>query len=197
MNLAHLVSKWVGETAKNVDWLLREAAALDAVIFFDEADAAFAKRSTEMRDAQDRFANTDAAHLLQAIEDYPGVVLLATNLKGNIDPAFFRRLRYVIEFPKPDSDLQRKLWACIIQSLAGAAVGRNLQKTVELLSASVEATGAQIKFAVLAALFLAQRKNSELNARHLLDGLQRELAKEGRGIGPRERERILKVESTK
>jgi AAA+ superfamily predicted ATPase len=197
VNLAHLVSKWVGETAKNVDWLLREAAALDAVIFFDEADAAFAKRSTEVRDAQDRFANTDAAHLLQAIENYPGVVLLATNLKGNIDPAFFRRLRYVIEFPKPDADLQRKLWALIIQSLAGAAVGRNLQKTIDLLSANVEATGAQIKYAVLAAVFLAQRKNSELNARHLLDGLQGELVKEGRGIGPRERERILKVESTK
>jgi SpoVK/Ycf46/Vps4 family AAA+-type ATPase len=193
VNLAHLVSKWVGETAKNVDWLLREAAALDAVIFFDEADAAFAKRSTEVRDAQDRFANTDAAHLLQAIENYPGVVLLATNLKGNIDPAFFRRLRYVIEFPKPDTALQRSLWLKLIEAMAGTEARLKLAPVVEGISSNLEATGGQIKYAVLGAVFAAQAENEILTAERLLAGLNRELGKEGRAIGPRERERILKL----
>ncbi len=193
VNLAHLVSKWVGETAKNIDWLLKEAAALDAIVFFDEADAAFAKRSSEVRDAQDRFANTDAAHLLQAIESYPGVAFLATNLKGNIDQAFFRRLRYVVEFPKPDPALQRELWRRLVTALAGAEVCKKLSPVLERLSATVETTGAQIKFAVLTATFAAQRDKSELGAAHLLDGLQAELSKEGRGVGVKERERILNV----
>jgi len=194
VNLAHLVSKWVGETSKNVDHLLSEAAALDAVVFFDEADAAFAKRSTEMHDAQDRFANTDAAHLLQAIEHYPGVVLLATNLKGNIDPAFFRRLRYVIEFPKPDAALQRELWTRLVSALAGPEIGRKLAPVLHCLSANVDVTGAQVKFAVLSAIFSAQSENKNLGARHVLRGLNRELSKEGRTIGPREHEQILRSE---
>jgi SpoVK/Ycf46/Vps4 family AAA+-type ATPase len=194
VNLAHLVSKWVGETAKNIDSLLREADALDAILFFDEADAAFARRSTEVRDAQDRFANTDAAHLLQAIESHSGVVLLATNLKGNIDPAFFRRLRYVIEFPKPDAALQRDLWTRLIGQLAGPDAGAKLASVVHALSTHVEATGAQIKQAILAAIFIAQRERCGLAARHLVEGLRRELAKEGRGIALRERERILNHE---
>jgi SpoVK/Ycf46/Vps4 family AAA+-type ATPase len=167
------------------------------VIFFDEADAAFAKRSTEMRDAQDRFANTDAAHLLQAIEDYPGVVLLATNLKGNIDPAFFRRLRYVIEFPKPDAALQRSLWTKLIEAMAGVDAGRRLAGVVDCISSSIEVTGAQIKYAVLSAVFAAQAENETIAAGHLLAGLSRELSKEGRAIGQRERERIQKLESSK
>ena len=194
VNLAHLTSKWVGETAKNVDHLLREAAELDAVVFFDEADAAFAKRSTEMHDAQDRFANTDAAHLLQAIEHYPGVVLLATNLKGNIDPAFFRRLRYVIEFPKPDAALQRELWTRLVSALAGPDMGKKLSPVLDCLSANIDVTGAQVKFAVLSAVFAAQAENKVLGARHLLAGLNRELSKEGRTIGPRETENILRSE---
>lgn len=197
VNLAHLVSKWVGETAKNIESLLHEAAALDAVVFFDEAEAAFAKRSTEMRDAQDRFANTDAAHLLQAIENYPGVVLLATNLKGNIDPAFFRRLRYVIEFPKPDAALQQALWSKLIAAMAGPEAGVRLAPAVESLSTMVDATGAQIKFAILNAVFAAQAENKPVHVRHLLDGLNRELGKEGRTVGLRERERIPKLEGAK
>ena len=197
VNLAHLVSKWVGETAKNIDSLLHEAAALDAVVFFDEAEAAFAKRSTEMRDAQDRFANTDAAHLLQAIENYPGVVLLATNLKANIDPAFFRRLRYVIEFPKPEAALQRTLWLKLIGAMAGLEAVARLAPAIESLSTTVDVTGAQIKFAILNAVFAAHAENKPVQVRHLLDGLNRELGKEGRTVGLRERERIPKMEAAK
>jgi AAA+ superfamily predicted ATPase len=191
INVAQIVSKWVGETAKHFDFLLSQAAEMDAVLFFDEADALFAKRSSDVRDAQDKFANTDAAFLLQAIENFPGVALLATNLKGNIDPAFFRRLRHVVEFTKPDSALQRSLWSRFVEQLAPERRDA-LQPSVEALATGIEATGAQIKFAMLSAIFAAQQENATLSGRHLLLGLERELTKEGRSIGPRDRERILK-----
>jgi hypothetical protein len=192
VNVAQLVSKWVGETAKHFDFLLTQAAEMDAIVFFDEADAPFAKRSNEVRDAQDKFANTDSAFLLQAIETFPGIALLATNLKGNIDPAFFRRLRHLVEFPKPDSTAQQTLWQRLVTELAGVERAKTLQPAFAALSTGLEATGAQIKYAVLAAIFAAQQESRPLAPTHLLYGLERELAKEGRSIGPRDRERILK-----
>ena len=191
VNVAQLVSKWVGETPKNVEQVIRVAAENDVVLFFDEADALFARRLTEIRDAQDRFANTDTAFLLQAIESYPGIAILATNLKTNIDAAFLRRLRYLVEFPKPDAGLQRTLWIKLVTALTDAKRARALAGTFDGLSAATEVTPAQIKFAVLAGLFAARADNQPLNARHLLIGLDRELAKEGRAIGPRDRDKIL------
>jgi hypothetical protein len=154
----------------------------------------FARRATEIRDAQDRFANTDTAFLLQAIESYPGIAILATNLKGNIDAAFLRRLRYLVEFPKPDAVLQRTLWNKLVIALAGEKRAQALRGAFDLLSSANEVTPAQIKFAVLAGLFAARADQQLLNARHLLVGLDRELAREGRSIGPRERDKILKLE---
>jgi hypothetical protein len=194
VNIAQLVSKWVGETPKNVEQVIRVAAENNVVLFFDEADALFAKRSTEIRDAQDKFANTDTAFLLQAIESYPGIAILATNLKTNIDPAFLRRLRYLVEFPKPDAALQHQLWTKLVTGLAGKGRAKALAPVIELLSTAAEATGAQIKFAVLGGLFTARAEEKPLSARHLLIGLDRELGKEGRAVGPRERDRILRQE---
>jgi SpoVK/Ycf46/Vps4 family AAA+-type ATPase len=194
VNVAQLVSKWVGETSKNIEEVIRVAAENNVVLFFDEADALFARRATEIRDAQDRFANTDTAFLLQAIESYPGIAILATNLRLNIDAAFLRRIRYLVEFPKPDAALQRELWTRLVTALAGVERADALVGAFELLSTATEATGAQIKFAVLGAWFAARADNQPLNVRHLLTGLDRELAKEGRAIGPRERDQILRVE---
>lgn len=193
VNVAQLVSKWVGETAKNAERVIRVAAENNVVLFFDEADAFFAKRATEMRDAQDKFANTDTAFLLQAIESYPGVAILATNLKANIDSAFLRRLRYVVEFPKPDASLQLTLWTKLVSALAGEERAKELTPTIQLLSNSADVTGAQIKLAVLAGIFAAKSENKPLAERHLLIGLDRELGKEGRSIGPRDREKIMKA----
>lgn len=193
VNVAQLVSKWVGETPKNVERVIRVAAENDVVLFFDEADALFARRATEIRDAQDKFANTDTAFLLQAIESYPGVAILATNLKSNIDPAFLRRLRYLVEFPKPDVSLQKQLWTKLVSALAGEDRAAALTPAIELLSTAADVTGAQIKFAVLGGLFQARADEEQLNARHLLVGLDRELGKEGRGLGSKERERIVKM----
>lgn len=192
VNVAQLVSKWVGETAKHFEFLLTQAAGMDAILFFDEADAPFARRSAEVRDAQDKFANTDAAYLLQAIESFPGVALLATNLKANIDPAFLRRLRHLVEFPRPDAALQRTLWQRLVAELAGPTQAAALEPTFAALSTGLDATGAQIKYAVLGALFEAQRGGEPLAPGHLLIGIERELAKEGRSVGPRDRERILR-----
>lgn len=194
VNVAQLVSKWVGETPKNVEQVIRVAAENNVVLFFDEADALFARRATEIRDAQDRFANTDTAFLLQAIESYPGIAILATNLKSNIDSAFLRRLRFLVEFPKPDAALQRELWTRLISALAGERRARALAGAIDLLSNTTDVTPAQIKFGVLAALFSARAAKEELTGSHLLTGLDRELAKEGRAIGPRERAKILRME---
>jgi adenylate kinase family enzyme len=191
VDLAGVVSKWVGETSQNFERILARAADMHAIILFDECDAVFTKRTSEVRDAQDKFANTDAAYLLQAIESYPGIALLATNQKGNIDPAFIRRLRYVLEFIKPDAPQRLEIWCKVVRGLAGEDRAAALGGALEVLAEAIEATGAQIKFAILGALFVAQREGAPLAARHLLRGLERELAKEGRGLSARDRERIL------
>jgi hypothetical protein len=190
--LSSVVSKYVGETSKHLQRVLAEAEAMDCVLLFDEADALFGKR-TEINDAHDRFANTDTNYLLQAIEAYRGVAILATNKKANIDPAFLRRLRYVLEFPRPDADQRRRLWTQLVGELAGADRARVLERTIDTLATSVELTGAQIKYAVLAAAFAARQSGEPLALPALLRGLDRELAKEGRSLNERERERLRRA----
>jgi AAA+ superfamily predicted ATPase len=192
IDLSSVVSKYVGETSQNLERILSRAADMDAVLLFDEADAMFSKRSSEIRDAQDKFANTDAAYLLQAIESYPGIALLATNQKGNIDPAFIRRLRFVVSFPLPDADHRLEIWRNVVGNLCGEERLAELAPGLKVLAESIDSTGAQIKYAVLGALFVSRRENKPLSIEHLLRGLERELAKEGRGLSSRERERILK-----
>jgi len=190
VDLAGVVSKWVGETSQNFDRILRRAADMHAIILFDESDAIFSKR-TDVHDAQDKFVNTDSAFLLQAIETYPGIALLATNQKSNIDPAFIRRLRYVLEFCKPDVAQRLEIWRKLVGGVAGEERRSALDPALRVLAESVDATGAQIKFATLGAVFAAKRDGSPIELRHLLRGLEREIAKEGRGLDQRERKRIL------
>lgn len=191
IDLSAVVSKYVGETSQNLERILSRAAQMDIVLLFDEADALFGKR-TEIKDAHDRFANTDTGYLLQAIENYRGVALLATNKKGNIDSAFIRRIRYVLEFPKPDAKQREQIWCKIIGELAGKARLNALDGALTRLASDLELTGAQIKYAVLAALFAAKRDREPLAMKHLLRGLDRELMKEGRPLSGRDRERLLK-----
>jgi AAA+ superfamily predicted ATPase len=191
INLSMVISKYVGETSQNIERVLRSAALMDVVLFFDEADALYAKRTTEIRDAQDRFANMDTSHLMVAIENYRGIALLATNLKSNIDPAFLRRLRYVVDFPKPDAAQRLAIWRKVVVGLAGDQRLAALAQDLEMLAAAVEATGAQIKNSVLAASFMAQRERRPLGLPHLVRGLNRELSKEGHALSDRERERLL------
>ena len=191
IDLSSVISKYVGETSQNLERILSRAADMDAVLLFDEADAMFSKRVTEVRDAQDKFANTDAAYLLQAIESFPGIAILATNQKHNIDPAFIRRLRFVIDFDKPGVAQRLEIWTRVIERLAGSERVEALRENLKSLAESVDATGAQIKFAVLGAIFIAKRAKKALEIEHVLRGLERELAKEGRTLGARDRKRML------
>ena len=189
IDLATVVSKWVGETTRNVDRLLRRAAEQDVVLLFDEADALFGKR-TDIKEANDRFANTDTGYLLQAIESYDGVALLSTNRKGDIDPAFLRRIRYVLNYPMPDDSERFRLWQSLVAALAGAEQAAELAPDLAHLAGAVEVSGAQIKFAVLTAVFAARRDETVVRLDHLMRGLERELAKEGRPLGERVRNRL-------
>jgi hypothetical protein len=185
VDLSAVVSKWVGETAQHLQQLLGSQAARRAVLFFDEADALYAKRVEEVRDAQDRFANLDSSHLMTALESYPGIVLLATNLRGNIDAAFLRRIRHVVEFAKPGAEARTRIWQGVVQALFPPAQARALMPCLPRI-ARLEATGAVIKNAALSALFGARREQREPDLRLLGAMLVRELAKEGAGLSARD-----------
>ena len=109
VDLATVVSKYIGETAKHLGQIFSRTAKMNAVLLFDEADALFSKR-TEVKDSHDRYANADTSYLLQLLEEYRGIVILATNKKQNIDPAFIRRVRYVLDFPRPNEEQRRQIW---------------------------------------------------------------------------------------
>ncbi len=182
VDLSTIVSKYVGETSKNIERILSRAARMDIVLLFDEADALFGKR-TEIKDAHDRFANTDTNYLLQAIEQYPGVIIMASNKRANIDAGFTRRLRFMIEFPKPDAAQRLQLWRRITGELTGVESALLLDKDLTKLSEILEVTGAQIKLSVLSAIFIAKREGKNVGTEHIIRGLERELMKEGRGLG--------------
>jgi hypothetical protein len=189
IDLATSISKYIGETAKHLRRIFQRAAEMNAVLLFDEADALFTKR-TEVRDAHDRYANTDTNYLLQLIEDFSGIALLSSNKKQNMDTAFVRRIRYIFDFPRPSAAERTSLWRRIVGELAGEAARKALDPSLERLAQVIDASGAQIKLAVLGALFLARQDGKPLAFDHLKRGVSRELAKEGRGITPAERERL-------
>ena len=193
IDLSAVVSKYVGETSQRLESILSRAANMDIVLLFDEADALFGKR-TEVRDAHDRFANTDTNYLLQAVESYQGIAILASNKTENIDHAFIRRLRYVLEFPKPDGSQRKLLWASILNKMGHTTTLRKLDGKINTIANNLEMTGAQIKFAALSADFASQRDKKMLGMNHLIKGIERELVKEGRTLTGKERERLIELE---
>lgn len=193
IDLATTVSKYIGETAKHLGQIFARAARMNAVLLFDEADALFSKR-TEVKDSHDRYANADTSYLLQLLEEYRGIVILASNKKQNIDPAFIRRVRYVLEFPRPEVAERRRIWRQVIGELTGDDTLNRLEATIDALAATIELSGAQIKNALLASIFVARRSREPLAMPHLLRGVERELGKEGRALGTRERERLMRYD---
>lgn len=190
IDLSSVVSKYVGETSQNLERILSRAEYMDIVLLFDEADALFGKR-TEVRDAHDRFANTDTNYLLQAIENYQGIALLSSNKKENIDAAFIRRLRYALAFPKPDATLRKKIWMQLLQEMTQPKKEDKFNGQLDKLASQLELTGAQIKFALLSAQFIAKKEKKNLAMPHLLAGLNRELMKAGRTLSKRESAMLL------
>lgn len=189
IDLSNVISKYVGETSKHLDRILSRAKNMHAVLLFDEADTLFGKR-TEIKDAHDRFANADTNYLLQAIENYPGVAILATNRKSNIDAAFLRRLRFTFEFQRPDAAQRLQLWRQLLGEIAGSQALVSMAEPLRQVANMLELTGAQIKYAVLSAVFVARREGKPLNIQHVLKGIERELGKEGKGLSPETGKRL-------
>jgi hypothetical protein len=184
-----VVSKYIGETSKNMAAVFARARQIDAILFFDEADALFSRR-TDVRDSNDRHANADTSYLLQLIEgQFEGTALLATNRKSDMDAAFLRRIRYSFEFPRPGMEARIAIWqraaAALDTDQAGVLAG-----LWPILGASLDFTGAQIKTTLLSAYFASRRQGESLGPAVILRAAERELIKEGRALGARERERI-------
>ena len=175
VDLASLVSKWLGETEKNLAAVFEMAERSRALLLFDEADALFARR-TENRDAHDRYANLETAYLLQRLERYESIAVLTTNLRANLDAAFARRFEFIVEFPEPDAGARESLWRLHLP--ASAPLGEDVD--LPELAAWYAISGAQIKNAALAAAFLAAAAGSPIHQRHFLLAIEREYDKAGR-----------------
>jgi adenylate kinase family enzyme len=193
IDLSTVVSKYVGETSKHLEQLLSQAEELDVVLLFDEADSLFGQR-TGVQDAHDRYANTDTSYLLQAIESFRGIALLASNKRANVDSAFMRRLRYVLEFPNPEEPQRSLLWRQLLRELAGPEQSAALEGSAASLSRA-KLSGAQIKSSILTGLFGARRDGAPLTPAHLQKGIDRELLKEGRLVTTQARESWIRAAS--
>lgn len=177
IDLSAVVSKYVGETEKHLRRLFAEAERANAILFFDEADALFGKRS-EVSDAHDRYANIEVAYLLQALEEHAGVCILATNLFGNMDDAFVRRMHFVIHFPFPDEPARRRIWQVIFPAQAPLAGDVDPGE----LARRFRVTGGHIRNIALGAAFLAAEDGQVITMAHLLQAARREFQKMGKVI---------------
>lgn len=175
VDLSSVIDKYVGETEKNLERIFTGAAGVNAVLLFDEADAIFGKRS-EVRDAHDRYANVESAYLLQRMESFNGLALLATNLRANLDDALTRRLDLVIDFPMPDEEQRRALWD---RSL-GDRIPRASELDLDFCAAAFELSGGNIRSAVVAAAYLAAARDCPVTTTDLVGGIYREYRKLGR-----------------
>ena len=177
VDLAGVVSKYIGETEKQLRTLFDACERAPAVLFFDEADALFGRR-TQVSDAHDRFANIEIDYLLQRMERFNGLAVLASNRKGDLDEAFVRRLRFIVDFVPPGPAEREQLWRLALGSGSGQAV-----LTGELdfgaLARELDLTGAGIKSAALAAAFLARAGGGPIGMPHVRAAARRELAKQG------------------
>lgn len=173
VDLSSVVSKYIGETEKNLERVFTAAAAGDLVLFFDEADALFGKR-TEVSSSHDRYANIEVAYLLQRLETFDGLVVLATNLQGNIDDAFWRRIAVSVTFSMPDEAQRRRIWERVFPR---AAPVRDVD--VDALARRFKVAGGTIRNAALGAAFQAAEDDADITTPRVVQALQRELVKMG------------------
>lgn len=183
IDLSTIGSLYIGETEQNLDRLFDAASAGNAVLFFDEADSVFGKRS-EVRDARDRYANLEVSYLLQRLEGYDGVVVLATNLPGNIDDAFLRRIHEVVHFTPPNAEERLAIWRRHLGDGELPVAGPVIDGDVALLADRFELTGGQIRNIVLAAAFRAAEEGSPVTRAHIDASITTELRKLGRILRP-------------
>lgn len=176
VDLSTIVSKYIGETEKNLEKLFAKADNKDWILFFDEADALFGKR-TEVNDSHDRYANQEVSYLLQRVENFGGLVILSTNYKSNIDQAFLRRFNAIIKFPFPDATLRERLWKKSLPEKIKLGKQLDLGK----VASTYKLSGGSIMNAVQqASLKAISNKSKSITLQHVLHGIRREVEKEGK-----------------
>lgn len=179
VNLATVVDKYVGETEKNLERIFTEASRVSAVLLFDEADAIFGKRS-EVRDAHDRYANIESAYLLQRMETFDGLAILATNFRANLDDAFTRRLDLIVDFPVPDDAARLALWRTCLRPPVPVLEDLDLAGYAH----AFELSGGNIRSAAITAGYLAAARGSPVGPQEVTAAIQQEYRKLGRLLPP-------------
>lgn len=178
IDLSMVVSKFIGETEKNLSRVFDAAEKKDWILFFDEADALFGKR-TKVSDSHDRYANQEVSYLLQRVEEYGGLVILATNLKSNLDDAFTRRFQTIVHFPMPQSEERLRHWEDGISSNAVLDPEINLRQVAAKYELS---GGAILNIIQYASLMALKQGDGVIRKKDLFEGIRREFSKEGRTI---------------
>jgi len=178
VDLAGVMSKYIGETEKRLKLIFDTCERANVLLFFDEADALFGQR-TQVKDAHDRFANIEIDYLLQRMEQFDGIAILATNRKGDMDPAFLRRLRFIVDFVHPGPTERLSLWQLALPRQAPN--GNELLDGIDwdFLATKLNMTGADIKAAALGAAFLAHAAGTRISMKQVLYAARREMAKQG------------------
>ncbi len=177
IDLSSVVSKYIGETEKNLAKIFEAAEASNAILFFDEADALFGKRS-QVRDSHDRHANVEVSYLLQRMEQFEGIAILATNLTGNLDTAFARRLQVSVEFPFPSTADRERIWRRLFPEQVPQAEDVDL----EYLAKQFALSGGSVKNCALAAALMAATETKPVEMRHLVAAVAREYEKLGKPV---------------
>ena len=191
VDLSTVISKYIGETEKNLSQIFKEAETSNAILFFDEADAIFGKR-TEVNDAHDRYANIEVSYLLQKMEEYNGIVILASNFRVNMDDAFMRRIRFIIEFPFPDEESRLQIWKIHVPEQA--PVENDIDYA--LLAKQFSIAGGNIKNVILNAAFLAAKYDKAISMEHILEGTKHEYEKIGKLWSDEDHSTIIKKRVT-
>lgn len=174
VDLSRIVSKYIGETEKNLSDIFDHARLSGAILFFDEADALFGKRS-EVKDSHDKYANMETSYLLQKMEEYDGLTILATNFSQNMDDAFTRRIQFIVKYPFPDAAQREQLWRTSIPAQVPTE-----QMDYKFLSETFELSGGPIKNIILTAAYLAANEGSILTMKHMVEGAIQEYKKTGK-----------------
>ena len=178
VELPSVVDKYIGETEKKLNRIFGEAEKSMAILFFDEADVLFSKR-TEIKESNDKYSNMEIAFLLQKMEEYEGISILATNYLQNFDSAFRRRISDIIDFPLPDADLRRQMWQSMIPSKMPVSEDIDF----DFLAEQFDVSGSMIKNSLIYASFLAaEEKEPLLTMERILKGVSHELEKSGKKL---------------
>ena len=177
VDLSRIISKYIGESEKNLNEVFEEARKSNVILLFDEMDALFSKR-TEVKDSHDRNANLETSYLLQKMEEFSGITIMTTNFLENIDKAFFRRINYVVHFAFPDAKARKEIWEKMYPKAMPLAKDVNF----EFLSKQFEISGGSIKNVALTSAFMGAAEDGKITMKHIVKALEYEIKKQGKMV---------------